>query len=168
MNYAYGHISRRPPLYSQTKTIAHTQCTNRMYTDKDSLPSIHDVRQLQILHDNFVLRGTRHVYLIYNGNHYNPIQYGNTSLQEKNFNMPIWVTSQQTRRRKRTCTTTAMNDSDSDSNRINNREEHNIDEESNTVRHNQKKIKTEQKTRILQCKKKEEDKRRSTNDGTTM
>ena len=37
--------------------------------------------------------------------------------------------------------------------RGNNREEHNIDEESNTVRHNQKKIKTEQKTRILQCKK---------------
>ena len=52
-----------------------------------------------------------------------------------------------------TRTTTAMNDSDSDSSRGNSREEHNIDEESNTVRQNQKYIKTEQKTRILQCKK---------------
>jgi hypothetical protein len=75
---------------------------------------------------------------MYDEYHYNPIQFGNTTPQDKNFTMPIWVASPPTQRQKRTRTVISLDDSDSDSDNSN--EDHNNDEETNVTRHRQKKL----------------------------
>ena len=91
--------------YITQTTIILTNKNHSTYTmykpDRGSLSTIQDARQLQRLHDTFVLRGTKHAYLMYDGHNYNPIQYGNATSQDKNFTMPIWETSSPTVRRKK-------------------------------------------------------------------
>jgi hypothetical protein len=65
--------------------------------------------------------------------------------------MPIWVASPPTQKEKRKRTVTSLDDSDSDSD--SNNEDHNNDEEIHMKRHTQKGETMEQKTGILQCKK---------------
>jgi hypothetical protein len=78
---------------------------------------------------------------MYDGCHYNPIQYGNATPQDKNFTTPIWVTSPPTQREKKKRTVISFNDNDSDSD--SNNEDHISDEETNVARHRQEKIKME-------------------------
>ena len=88
---------------------------------------------------------------MYDGHHYNPIRYGNETTRDKNFTMPIWISNPPTQKEKRKRTVISLDDSDSDSDSSN--ENHNNDEETHIKRHTQKKIKMEQKTGTLQCKK---------------
>jgi hypothetical protein len=94
---------------------------------------------------------SKHAYLMYDGYHYNLIRYGNSTSHDKNFTMPIWVESPATRKEKRKRIVISLDDSDSDSGSSN--EDHNNDENIHVKRHTQKKIKMEQKTGKLQCKK---------------
>ena len=119
--------------------------------DRNSLPAIHDARQLQRLHDNFILRGIEHAYLMYDGYHYNPIRYTNETPHDKNITMPIWVANPPTQKGKRKHITISLDDSDNDSD--SNNEDCKYDEGKHITRHRQKKIKSEQKTGRLQCKK---------------
>ena len=141
--------------YITQTTIILTNKNHSTYTmyqpDRNSLPTIHDARQLQRLHDNFILRGIEHAYLIYDGYHYNPIRYTNETPRNKNITMPIWVADPPTQKGKRKHITISLDDSDNDSD--SNNEDRNYDEGKHITRHRQKKIKLEQKTERLQCKK---------------
>ena len=88
---------------------------------------------------------------MYDGYHYNPIRYTNETPHEKHIAMPIWVTDPSTQKEKRKRTVISLDDSDSDSD--SNNEDRNYDEGKHITRHRQKKIKSEQKTGRLQCKK---------------
>ena len=141
--------------YITQTTIILTNKNRNTYTmyqpDRNSLPTIHDARQLQRLHDSFILRGTEHAYLIYDGYHYNPIRYTNETPRDKNITMPIWVADPPTQKGKRRHIIISIDDSDNDSD--SNNEDRNYDEGKHITRHRQKKIKLEQKTERLQCKK---------------
>ena len=65
--------------------------------------------------------------------------------------MPIWVASPPTQKEKRKRTVTSLDDSGSGSDSHN--EDNNDDKDIHIKRHTQKKIKMEQKTGQLQCKK---------------
>ena len=126
--------------------------TYTMYEpDRSSLPTIHDARQLQRLHDNFRLRGTKHAYLMYDGYHYNTIRHANETPHDKHFTMPIWVADPPTQKENSKGTVISLDDSDSESD--SNNEARNNDEGKHITRLRQEKIKSEQKTGRLQCKK---------------
>ena len=65
--------------------------------------------------------------------------------------MPIWVANPQTQKKNRKRTVISLDDNDSDSD--SNNEDWNNDEENHIARHRQNKIKQDQKTAIMQCKK---------------
>ena len=90
-------------------------------------------------------------YLMYDGYHYNPIRYANETPHDKNITMPIWAADPPTQKRKRKRIIISIDESDSNSD--SNNEDRNNDEEKHIPRHRQKKIKSEQKTGRLQCKK---------------
>ena len=103
--------------------------------DRNSLPTIHDARQLQRLHDNFILRGIEHAYLMYDGYHYNPIRYANETPHDKNITMPIWAADPPTQKRKRKRIIISIDESDSNSD--SNNEDRNNDKEKYVTRHRQ-------------------------------
>ena len=114
------HYTDRHHTYEQKHS------TYAMYKpDRCPLSTIHNARQLQRLHDTFILRGTHHLYLMYDGYQYKPLQYGNATPQDKNFTMPIWIASPPTQRQKRIRTIISLDDSDSGSDNKN--EDHNND-----------------------------------------
>ena len=92
--------------YITQTTIILTNKNHSIYTmmyqpDRNPLPTIHDARQLQRLHDTFMLRASKHVYLMYDGYHYNPIRYGNETPHDKNFTSYANMGDQPTRAKRK-------------------------------------------------------------------
>jgi len=108
------------------------------------------VATLRRMHDTLTAQDKQPIYLIHNGYHYNPIKYERATPIHTNSNMPTWAQNPPTtQRQKRKRKVVSLDDSDSD-NSDTDSEDTNKEEECRSIQHQQKKIKTDHKTKRMQ------------------
>ena len=121
--------------------------TFRVYTpNRSEMPLDHRIGELETMHHTLTANNNAPAYLVYDGNHYNPLMYAHRKQLDEEPDMPEWVDDTRTTatKPKRKRRTSVIDDSEEDS----------TDTEANDGTHQrQKRTKTEQKTEDIKYKK---------------